>query len=132
MGSKDNVRIRVSDAERDQAISMLSEHMSTGRLKLDEFETRTGLITAARTRGELEEVFTDLPSPHPDLSAATSVRRSNSLVVRPKQAHPAVRVVANVGMTLAVPAAIVLTILFGMWWLFIPVGMLITGRWRWW
>jgi hypothetical protein len=53
--------IRVSDAERDQAVAELSEHFQSGRLTQDEFEDRSGRALEARTGGDLSELFTDLP-----------------------------------------------------------------------
>jgi hypothetical protein len=53
--------IRVSDAERDQAVAELSEHFQAGRLTQEEFGDRSGLALAARTGADLEGLFTDLP-----------------------------------------------------------------------
>ena len=53
--------IRVSDAERDQAIAELSEHFQAGRLTQDEFDDRSGRALQARTGGDLGGLFTDLP-----------------------------------------------------------------------
>jgi hypothetical protein len=53
--------IRVSDAERDQAIAELTDHFQSGRLTQDEFEERSGQALAARTGNELTQLFTDLP-----------------------------------------------------------------------
>jgi Domain of unknown function (DUF1707) len=53
--------IRVSDADRDQAVAELSEHFQSGRLTQDEFEDRSGRALQARTGGDLTELFTDLP-----------------------------------------------------------------------
>jgi hypothetical protein len=53
--------IRVSDAERDQAIAELSEHFQSGRLTQDEFGDRSGRALKARTGTDLGGLFTDLP-----------------------------------------------------------------------
>jgi len=53
--------IRVSDAERDQAIAELSEHFQAGRLTQDEFDDRSGHALKARTGGDLGGLFADLP-----------------------------------------------------------------------
>ena len=53
--------LRVSDADRDQAVAELSEHFQAGRLTAEELEDRTGRALQARTAGELAELFTDLP-----------------------------------------------------------------------
>jgi DUF1707 SHOCT-like domain len=53
--------IRVSDAERDQAVAELSEHYQAGRLTLEEFDDRSGQALRARTGSDLDGLFTDLP-----------------------------------------------------------------------
>jgi hypothetical protein len=53
--------IRIGDTERDQAAAALGEHFAQGRLSLDEHAERLDQIWAARTRGDLEPVFRDLP-----------------------------------------------------------------------
>lgn len=58
-------QIRIGDTERESALSALSEHMSAGRLDIDEYGDRTARVAAAKTRGELLELFTDLPAPQP-------------------------------------------------------------------
>ncbi len=57
--------IRVSDTEREDALGKLGEHMSAGRLDLEEYGERTAQVTAAKTRGELLDLFGDLPEPRP-------------------------------------------------------------------
>ena len=53
--------IRVSDAERDAAVRTLGDHAAVGRLTLDELEDRAGRALAAKTRGELAVLTSDLP-----------------------------------------------------------------------
>jgi hypothetical protein len=53
--------IRVSDADRDQAIAELSEHFQAGRLTQEEFEERSGQALGAKTGNDLAALFTDLP-----------------------------------------------------------------------
>jgi len=57
--------IRVSDADRDQAIAELSEHFQAGRLTQEEFEERSGRALQARTGDDLAALFTDLPGRAP-------------------------------------------------------------------
>ncbi|HVT67935.1 MAG TPA: DUF1707 domain-containing protein, partial [Trebonia sp.] len=54
--------MRVSDAEREAAAAELREHFASGRLDSDELEERLATVFAAKTRGDLSAVFTDLPS----------------------------------------------------------------------
>ena len=130
--------IRISNAERDAAVSALGEHLSTGRLELSEYEERCGQAAAARTRGELEALFTDLPAPHPDLSSATTpgqlVKKAGQLVTGGSKSleTPASQffgAMAALCAVLGIPAAIVLTIIAGTWWVFFPAvgGLIVFG-----
>jgi DUF1707 SHOCT-like domain len=65
--------MRVGDTEREQALSALGEHMSAGRLDIDEYGDRSARVTAARTRGELLALFNDLPEPKPVFGARQPV-----------------------------------------------------------
>jgi hypothetical protein len=53
--------LRVSDAERDVVLRTLGDHAAVGRLTLDELEERSGRALAAKTRGELATLTSDLP-----------------------------------------------------------------------
>src|SRR6266511_2215675 len=55
--------VRIGDAERDQAVAMLSEHFVAGRLTQDEFEERSEHATRARYADDLAPLFDDLPDP---------------------------------------------------------------------
>jgi uncharacterized protein DUF1707 len=57
--------IRIGDAEREQALQALGDHMSAGRLDIDEYGERTAQVATSKTRGELLELFRDLPDPKP-------------------------------------------------------------------
>lgn len=54
--------MRVSDAERDAAAAELREHFASGRLNQDELDERLAAVFAAKTRGDLSALFSDLPS----------------------------------------------------------------------
>lgn len=58
-------RQRLSDAERDDAVSMLREHFEAGRLEASEFSDRMGTALAARFATDLAPLFADLPDPRP-------------------------------------------------------------------
>ena len=53
--------LRVSDADRDRAVSELSEAFQAGRISADEFGQRSGQALAARTGKELTALLADLP-----------------------------------------------------------------------
>jgi Domain of unknown function (DUF1707) len=137
MAKTDDPDIRISNAERDEAVATLGEHLSTGRLELTEYEDRCTRAVAARTRGDLESLFADLPAPHPDLSSATPPAPPIPQPGPPARRDPtprppaakAAEVVAGLALILGVPTAILLTVFAGLWWVFIPVVavVLITG-----
>lgn len=60
-----NEQLRLSDAERETASQALGEHYAQGRLDADEHHERHERIWAARTRGEIPPIFTDLPGGSP-------------------------------------------------------------------
>jgi hypothetical protein len=53
-------RLRLSDADRDEAIARLSEHYAVGRLDKDEFDERSDAVWTAKTGADLAPVFADL------------------------------------------------------------------------
>src|SRR3984885_5464439 len=53
--------LRVSDADRDRALSELCEAFQVGRITADEFDQRSGQVLAARTGKELAALLADLP-----------------------------------------------------------------------
>lgn len=54
--------VRIGTAEREEAMALLGEHFSAGRLTLVEFDERVAAAGEARTRGDLIPLFADLPS----------------------------------------------------------------------
>ena len=67
--------LRVSDAERDQTLRVLGEHAAVGRLTLDELEERSSRALAAKTRGELATLISDLPQEAGQESPAPALAR---------------------------------------------------------
>src|SRR5215831_11604166 len=53
--------LRVSDAERNAVAERLGAHYSDGRLDQAEFDERVGRAMNAKTRGDLNGLFDDLP-----------------------------------------------------------------------
>lgn len=53
--------LRASDAERSATAELLRRHHAEGRLDTEEFEERVERCYAAKTRGELDALTTDLP-----------------------------------------------------------------------
>ena len=68
--------LRVSDADRDRAVSELSVAFQAGRITADEFDQRSGQALAARTGNELTALLADLP-----------VERAPATHTAPERAH---------------------------------------------
>ncbi len=131
--------IRIGDAERNAAVEALGEHMTTGRLDLDEYGTRSASASAARTVGELRALFADLPAPHPPLpgpatAAAPLVNRggtgvsafgSSAAVAVPDDRSRAQKLV---GAAVAVSGILALVLFFATdaWWWFLLIPAIST------
>jgi hypothetical protein len=59
------VEPRIGDADRDQAVAFLQEHLAQGRIDAAEFDDRMSRALKARTASELTILFEDLPEPRP-------------------------------------------------------------------
>jgi len=57
--------LRAADTDRAAVATVLGEHMSAGRLTVDEYDDRLARAYGAKTYGELEEITADLPSTAP-------------------------------------------------------------------
>jgi hypothetical protein len=53
--------VRVSDADRDRALSELTEAFQAGWITADDFDQRSGQALGARTGKELTALLADLP-----------------------------------------------------------------------
>lgn len=127
--SEGNVRIGTS--EREEAVRALAEHMSEGRLDVQEYDQRCALAAAAKTRGELAVIFEDLPEPNPVLPRTPPPPPpppTQSLI------HPDAPVVTKEGHTKAiiigfvvfsVAAIVTVTALLGAWWALIPAFLIV-------
>ena len=117
--------LRIGDTERETALTALGEHMSAGRLDIDEYGDRSAKVAAAKTRGELLALFTDLPQPHPTFGAQqpaavpapTVGNNSLPMPVGPR-AMPIAQRLAAAAMPLAGIIAVVLFFAFGHVWEF--------------
>ena len=57
--------LRAADADRTAVAGVLGEHMSAGRLTLEEYDERLARVWAAKTYGELDQLTADLPATIP-------------------------------------------------------------------
>lgn len=58
-------RLRISNADRDEAIAQLQAALDEGRIDLAEFDDRTRSAYEAKTNAELDLIFDDLPGGRP-------------------------------------------------------------------
>lgn len=74
----DQPNIRIGDAEREVHVSVLGEHLASGRLTMTEFEDRLDDVYRATTQDQLDEVLADSPRTVParPLPRPDPVRRS--------------------------------------------------------
>jgi hypothetical protein len=72
----------VADSDRSAAADELRLHYDSGRLTLDEFESRLEEAHTARTRGDLEQAFRQLPRSEPPASLRVRDRRWSSLALQ--------------------------------------------------
>lgn len=130
-GSRD---LRIGDAEREAAIGALGEHLSAGRLTMDEYGERSAKATTARTNSQLLELFADLPAPHPaevDLRKGQEMVKSGPLaptttdnpVPARRTGDLAPRIVRGLGAASGVAWIVLLVTGHGyLWWLvFVPM-----------
>ena len=69
---------RLSDAEREQTVEWLRDHLLSGRLTLEEFSERVDQAYQARVRADLQQLRLGLPSPE-ELPRGRSDRRATRL-----------------------------------------------------
>lgn len=60
-----NPELRISDADRDRIVEILSTHVGAGRLSLTEFDARVAQVYRSTTEPQARRVLTDLPAPTP-------------------------------------------------------------------
>lgn len=92
--------LRVGDAEREAAATALGEHFSAGRLDQNEFEQRLTAAYAAKTRGDLDRLFVDLPRRAPSLPALPSASAPPARHTR--WPAPAIVLLVLIGVPMAV------------------------------
>jgi hypothetical protein len=77
-----NPQERIGTAERESAAALLADAAAGGYLDTDEFTDRSATAFAARTRGELERVMTDLPPAFIQARDAARRRQRNIAAAR--------------------------------------------------
>lgn len=92
--------LRIGDSDRERASSELGDHLAAGRLDVVEHSERLDAVWTARTQGDLDALFFDLPP----------LRAPSQHSPRPRQAGRPVRLgnVPLVWIAIAVVVAFVL------------------------
>ena len=57
--------LRAADVDRQAVAARLGQHLSEGRLTVEEYDERVAAAYAARTYGDLDRLFADLPRDTP-------------------------------------------------------------------
>ena len=117
--------IRIGDTERQQALQVLGEHMSAGRIDVDEYGERSAKVTVAKTRGELMALFYDLPDPRPQFVTPMEMFPK---VSRPPERRWEGAVVPIVGV--AVVIAFFVLVKNPLIFLLIPAVAIVWGQWN--
>jgi len=78
----ENLDMLVADFDRAAAAEELRKHYDSGRLTLDEFESRLAEVNSSRTRGDLVSAFRQLPRTGPPVSLRLRDRRWGSLAIQ--------------------------------------------------
>jgi hypothetical protein len=113
--------VRVGHAERDAAATRLGTHLTAGRLEWDEYDQRLQAAYAAKTRGDLARLFTDLP-----VEEAPAGRRQRS-ARRDRSPALAIAIAVAMGLWLLVKAGALLTFLVAFILIRVVGGLLMSG-----
>ena len=113
--------VRAGNAERDAAATRLGAHLTAGRLEWDEYDQRLQAAYAAKTRGDLARLFTDLPEEEmPAGRRRSSARRDRSPAL-------AVAVAIAAGLWLLMKAGSLITFLVAFVLFRVVGGVLMSG-----
>jgi Domain of unknown function (DUF1707) len=127
-GQDDARRVRIGDAERDEVLNALQEHLAAGRLDVDEYEQRAERVVAARYAEDLDELLDDLPP------TDAQRERQRRQAPRPPQWRGWLPFPVPLMIGLAVLAVIALPgppfLLFPLLWITLFFGFA-RGRWGW-
>ncbi|MGK4596778.1 DUF1707 SHOCT-like domain-containing protein [Amycolatopsis sp. w19] len=126
-------RLRISDQDRESALTALGEHMTVGRIDIDEFGDRSARITAAKTRGELAQIFLDLPEPHPRYDTPkAAVGEPGKPASTWAGISPTQRVMgALLPILFIATIALIITTGITWWFILVPIGISAVGEGIW-
>lgn len=93
--------MRLSDADRDQAMNALGHALAEGRLQIDEFDDRCAAVTQAQYQRDLDQVFVDIPFTQQATGGAVEKYYSESQVQRAREAAKKPRLGTSILTSLA-------------------------------
>jgi len=121
--------MRLSDAERNAAMSTLGRAFGEGRLSVDEYDERCQAITRAEFRRDLDPLFVDIPQYHgqsQEVDKLYSAQEIEAAYREGRKMRLGILGLSTVGVTIgtvlvATPAAAVLWLLIPALWILLYV-----------
>jgi hypothetical protein len=123
--------IRVSDADRNAVTERLATHYSDGRLDQAEFDERVSRAMTAKTRGDLDGLFDDLPDAEPTGASASGRPAGPAVpyrVHRRTSARPFLSVALVIALMIAVGHTIAAIYIPWFWVAVIVVALVLVNR----
>ncbi|MFD6855770.1 DUF1707 domain-containing protein [Rhodococcus sp. NPDC060090] len=119
---------RLSDSERDQYVSELSQHVGTGRLTIEEFDRRAAAVYASQIVAEARAQFSDLPQSTPPAPPVTA--RSPRLPLHQRVEWSAWLGVSAINVLVWALVSLGTTSMVYPWplWVIGPWGLVLLGR----
>ncbi|WP_433289574.1 DUF1707 SHOCT-like domain-containing protein [Pseudonocardia sp. CA-142604] len=114
--------LRIGTAERTAAMKALDEHLSAGRLGVEEYGERTAKAANAVVASEIAELFTDLPEPHPQLPGKAPL--TAPLPVAPAAGEVAPKKDGYLLLTITPVVALLLFFITKQWYFFLLIPLM--------
>ena len=111
--------VRIGDAERDQAVSLLGDHFAAGRLNREELDERIDQAIQAKFSTDLRPLFADLPVAGPPVGRPAPQFRAAPVAYAPLFLLAPMLLIAILVTAIAVGAPWVLWVFF---WMFMCSG----------
>ena len=99
--NQNDASMRLSDADRDQAMNALGHALAEGRLQIDEFDDRCAAVAQAQYQRDLDQVFVDIPFTQQATGGAVEKYYSESQVQRAREAAKKPRLGTSILTSLA-------------------------------
>ncbi|MDK8845675.1 DUF1707 domain-containing protein [Corynebacterium sp. MSK297] len=99
--NQSDASMRLSDADRDQAMNALGHALAEGRLQIDEFDDRCAAVAQAQYQRDLDQVFVDIPFTQQATGGAVEKYYSESQVQRAREAAKKPRLGTSILTSLA-------------------------------